>query len=60
MNGLNVPAGVPLPLETYTPERCAEFLLSNAVNAEDYASAVREIRALGLDPDKIPHHRPAA
>lgn len=51
---------VALPLETYTPERRAEFLLSNAVDAEDYAAAVRDVRALGLDPDKIPHHRPAS
>lgn len=59
-DGILIRPAVALPLETYTPERRAEFLLSNAVDAADYATAVREVRALGLDPDKIPHHRPAA
>jgi bifunctional DNA-binding transcriptional regulator/antitoxin component of YhaV-PrlF toxin-antitoxin module len=44
--------------EIYTPERKAEFLLSNAVDAEDYASACNEVRKLGLDPSKISHLRP--
>jgi len=47
-----------VPVETYTPERKAEFLLSNAVDAADYARAVEEVRALGLDPDLIPHLKP--
>ncbi len=59
-DGILIRPAVALPLESYTPERRAEFLLSNAVDAGDYAAAVREVRALGLDPDKIPHHRPAA
>ncbi|CAN5131360.1 hypothetical protein BH20GEM2_BH20GEM2_10050 [soil metagenome] len=59
-DGILIRPAVALPLETYTPERRAEFLLSNAVDAQDYAAAVREVRALGLDPDTIPHHRPAA
>jgi bifunctional DNA-binding transcriptional regulator/antitoxin component of YhaV-PrlF toxin-antitoxin module len=46
-------------LEVYTPERKAEFLLSNAVSDADYAMAREEVRKLGLDPDEIPHHRPA-
>ena len=47
-----------LPLEIYTPERRAALLLSNAVDAKDYARAVKAVRRLGLDPDKIPHHKP--
>lgn len=47
-----------LPLETYSPERRAEFLLSNAVDAKDYARAVKEVRKLGLDPKKVKHRRP--
>ena len=46
-------------MEIYTPERIAEFLLSNAVDANDYAHAAEEVRKLGLDPDSIPHHKPA-
>ncbi|MBA2670873.1 MAG: AbrB/MazE/SpoVT family DNA-binding domain-containing protein [Gemmatimonadetes bacterium] len=56
--GILIRPAVALPLETYTPERRAGFLLSNAVDAEDYASAVREVRAMGLDPNRIVHRRP--
>ena len=48
-----------MPIETYTDERKAEFLLSNAVDAEDYARAVEEVRAMGLDSDSVPHRKPA-
>jgi AbrB family looped-hinge helix DNA binding protein len=51
------PAAV-LPVEIYTPERIAEFLLGNAINAEDYARAVEQVRAMGLDPDTILHAKP--
>ena len=49
---------VTLPLERYTPERKAEFLLNNAVTPQDYAWAVREVRKMGLDPKRIPHGKP--
>jgi hypothetical protein len=45
-------------IEEYTPERVAEFLLNNAVGADGYAEAREEVRALGLDPDQIPHEKP--
>jgi len=45
-------------LELYTPERRAEFLLSNAVDVSDYARAIKEVRELGLDPKKIKHRKP--
>ena len=51
------PAAV-LPVEIYTPERRAEFLLGSATNAEEYAQAVAEVRALGLDPEQIDHFKP--
>lgn len=47
-----------MPIEIYTNERIAEFLLNNAVGQEDYARAREEVRKLGLDPDKIPHDKP--
>lgn len=56
--GILLRPAVTIALELYGPERKAEFILSNAVDAEDYAFAVAEVRALGLDPDAIPHRRP--
>jgi AbrB family looped-hinge helix DNA binding protein len=47
------------PVEIYTPERKAQFLLTNAVDAADYAQSVAEVRAMGLDPDTIPHDKPS-
>jgi AbrB family looped-hinge helix DNA binding protein len=49
---------VTLPVEIYTPERKAEFLLNNAITPEEYAAAVREVQKMGLDPTRIPHKRP--
>jgi len=49
---------VTLPIEIYTPERKAEFLLNNAITRKDYEWAVKEVRKLGLDPETIPHERP--
>ena len=46
-------------IEDYTPERKAEFLLSNTLDREDYQDAVRVVRSMGLDPDKIPHYKPS-
>ncbi len=45
-------------IETYTPERIAEFLLNNAVSPEDYAAGLAEVRKMGIDPATIPHERP--
>ena len=57
-DGVLIRPAVVLPVETYTPERRAEFLLSNAVDAEDYDRAVAEVRRMGLDPDDIAHRQP--
>lgn len=56
--GIFVRPAVAVPVDSYTPEREAQVLLSGATDAKDYARAVREVRKLGLDPSKIPHHRP--
>ena len=50
---------VVVPVEGYTPERKAEFILSNATNDADYRQARKEVQKLGIDPDSIPHRRPA-
>jgi AbrB family looped-hinge helix DNA binding protein len=57
-NGILVRPAVVLPLEAYSPQRQAEFLLNNAVDLEDYRYAVREVRGLGIEPDDVPHERP--
>lgn len=51
------PAAV-FPIEHYSLERKAEFLLSNAVDANDYTQAVEQVRSMGLDPSAIPHPKP--
>jgi hypothetical protein len=55
---INIPVVDGLPVEIYSPERKAEFLLSNAINENDYQSAVEEVRKMGLDPSQIDHYRP--
>jgi AbrB family looped-hinge helix DNA binding protein len=50
------PAAI-VPVETYSAERKAEFLLNNAVSAADYRAAVAEVKKLGLDPRTIPHRK---
>jgi AbrB family looped-hinge helix DNA binding protein len=57
-NGILLRPAIVVPVERYTPERKAEFLLSNAVDAADYREARKKVRKLGLDPDKIPHRKP--
>ena len=57
-DGILIRPAVALPLESYSPERIAEFLLTNAVDAGAYESAVDEVKKMGLDPDSIPHKRP--
>jgi AbrB family looped-hinge helix DNA binding protein len=56
--GILLRPALAVPLESYTAERKAEFLLSNAVDGEDYARAEEEVRRMGLDPATIPHRRP--
>jgi AbrB family looped-hinge helix DNA binding protein len=58
-DGILIRPAVVVPIERYTPERKAEFLLSNAVDEKDYRRARRDVRKLGLDPDAVPHRRPS-
>ena len=59
-DGILIRPAIAVPIEHYGPSRKAEFLLSNAVDAEDYARAIEEVRSMGLDPATIPHYRPGA
>ncbi len=56
--GILIRPAVAVPLESYSQERKAEFLLSNAVDGEDYARAEEEVSKMGLDPAAIAHRRP--
>ena len=60
VEGLLLRPAVTLPIEMYSKERRAAFLLENAVDREDYERVRAEVRKLGLDPDAIPHERPEA
>lgn len=57
-DGILIRPAIAMPVEIYTPERQAEFLLSNAIDTAEYQEAVNEVRQMGLDPGKILHHRP--
>jgi len=48
-----------MDVEIYSPERKAELLLNNAVDAQDYAEVMDIVRGMGLDPSSIPHEPPA-
>ncbi len=54
-DGILIRPAVALPVEIYSPERKAEFLLSNALDAADYEAAVRQVKKMGLDPRRIDH-----
>ena len=56
--GLLLRPAVTLPVEVYSKERRAAFLLENAIDREDYERARREVRKMGLDPDTVPHESP--
>src|SRR5271165_2537097 len=54
-DGILIRPAVAYPVEIYTPERIAEFLMSNAIDEEDYQRAREEAREIGVDPDKVTH-----
>ena len=56
-DGILIRPAIVVPVERYTPERKAEFLLSTAVSPSDYRRARKLVRQLGLDPDRIRHRR---
>jgi len=57
-DGVLIRPAVVFPVEKYTPESKAEFLLSTATSEADYRRARKEVKKLGIDPDAIPHRRP--
>jgi AbrB family looped-hinge helix DNA binding protein len=57
-DGILIRPAALLPVEIYSAQRRAEFLLNNAVDAEDYRRARAEVKRMGLDPDRTRHHKP--
>lgn len=58
--GVVIRPAVTVPVEVWSLERRAGFLLENAVDEKDYEWARAEVRRMGLDPDQIPHGRPGS
>jgi hypothetical protein len=56
-DGILLKQAIALPIENYSAKRKAEFLLSNVVDSADYVAARKAVKALGFDPDKIPHYK---
>jgi len=57
-DGILIRPAAAVPIEIYTPERKAEFLLSNALDWDDYRATLAEVKKLGVDPAKIAHRKP--
>src|SRR2546422_10796818 len=58
-DGILIRPAVVGPVERYTPEHKAEFLLGTATTDADYQRARKRVRKLGIDPGCGPH-RPRA
>ena len=58
-DGILLRPAIATAVELYSDQRAAEFLLSNATDAEDYEAARQDVLAMGLDPDRISHRKPA-
>lgn len=52
-DGVLLRPAVALPVEIYSDERKAAFLLENAVDAEDYDRARGEVKDMGFDPEAL-------
>jgi AbrB family looped-hinge helix DNA binding protein len=57
-DGILIRPAVALPVEIYSPERKAEFLLSNATDEKDYKAALAEVKRLGVNPATVLHRKP--
>src|SRR3990167_462033 len=57
-DGILLKPAIAIAVEKYSLERQAEFILSNAIDAEDYQHARDAVKTMGLNPDKIPHMKP--
>jgi len=56
--GVLIRPAVTVPVETYSKERKATFILESWLTAADYPKLRDQVRRMGVDPDKVPHTRP--
>src|ERR1700686_3811980 len=57
-DGILIRPATVLPVEIYSPERRAEFLLKTGVDAGGYRRARAGEKRMGLDPDRPSHSKP--
>lgn len=57
-NGILIRPAYVMPLDRYSNQQKAEYLLNNSTDLEDYKHAVEDVRAMGIDPKTIPHKKP--
>jgi AbrB family looped-hinge helix DNA binding protein len=56
-DGVLIRPAVVMPVERYSPERKAEFLLATATDDADFEHAKKLVKKMGLDPNAIPQRR---
>jgi len=56
--GVVIRPAVTVPIEVYSLERKATFILESWLKPEDYPKLRAQVRRMGIDPDKVPHTRP--
>ena len=56
--GVLLRSAVAVPVRLYTDVEKATFILNAASDAAEYAAGLAEVKALGLDPKKVPHTPP--
>src|SRR5260370_7596259 len=57
-DGILIRPAVVFPIERYTPERKAEFLLSNPTPRSDYPTTRKKYQKLSINPDPLHHSHP--
>lgn len=57
-DGILIIPAIAIPVESYSLEMKAGFILSNSIDKNDYEKAREEVSKMGLDPDTIKHHKP--
>lgn len=53
-DGILIRPAVIVPMEIYSAQRKAEFLLATATDAKDLRRSKEEVAKLGVDPDSVP------